>query len=67
MVKRKCKIFHFEVEVTPTGCTAGKKERILLSPKAYKFYTSNAGTKFSPYSKIKKIRKICDIRKWRGH
>jgi hypothetical protein len=43
------------------------KDKMLMTPKALAEEKRLVKKNISPYSKIKVIRKVCDIKKWRGY
>ena len=70
MGKMKC---YREVEVTfenPTWISPKKwksKDKMLMTPSALTQERKLIKQKFSPYSKIKVLRKVCNVKKWRGY
>lgn len=68
MTKQK----YYEVEVifnNPTWTSKGNartKDKILMTPESYEEELRLIKQKISAYSKIRKIRVITDVKKWRG-
>lgn len=55
---------YYEVEVTKEDDT---KEKVLFTSVSLEIEKRHVKTGFSPYKKLRKIREIKDVVKWRGY